>query len=173
MRYQGRISNWKDDKGYGFVVQNGASEPVFAHIKSFSNRQRRPVGDEIVSYEIATEANGRKRAENIEFVSTSSTEAWKTKGGTFPMKKLIVLILIGIAGWQVYGKYQNRNTDNSNLPETKDENITTPANFSCDGRTHCSQMTSCEEATFFLKNCPGVEMDGNHDGEPCEQQWCN
>lgn len=44
--------------------------------------------------------------------------------------------------------------------------------FSCDGRTYCSQMTSCEEATFFLRNCPGVKMDGNNDGVPCEQQWC-
>jgi hypothetical protein len=33
-------------------------------------------------------------------------------------------------------------------------------------------MTSCAEATWFLKNCPGVEMDGDRDGVPCEQQWC-
>ncbi|MBK7982557.1 MAG: excalibur calcium-binding domain-containing protein [Candidatus Competibacteraceae bacterium] len=45
-------------------------------------------------------------------------------------------------------------------------------NFKCDGRTHCSQMTSCEEATFFLRNCPNVKMDGNNDGIPCEKQWC-
>ena len=45
--------------------------------------------------------------------------------------------------------------------------------FQCDGRTMCSQMTSCAEAEFFLANCPGTQMDGNHDGEPCEQQWCN
>ena len=44
--------------------------------------------------------------------------------------------------------------------------------YRCDGRTHCSQMRSCEEATFFLKNCPGVQMDGDHDGIACEQQWC-
>lgn len=43
--------------------------------------------------------------------------------------------------------------------------------FQCDGRTHCSQMHSCEEARFFLSRCPGVKMDGNHDGEPCEQQF--
>jgi len=43
----------------------------------------------------------------------------------------------------------------------------------CDGRTYCSQMMSCAEATWFLKNCPGVKMDGNRDGVPCEQQWCN
>lgn len=49
---------------------------------------------------------------------------------------------------------------------------TVPQRFSCDGRTHCSQMASCAEATFFLQNCPGVKMDGNRDGVPCEQQWC-
>jgi endonuclease YncB( thermonuclease family) len=43
----------------------------------------------------------------------------------------------------------------------------------CDGRQVCSQMTSCAEATWFLKNCPGVKMDGNRDGIPCETQWCN
>jgi hypothetical protein len=48
-----------------------------------------------------------------------------------------------------------------------------PANRSCDGRIHCSQMTSCAEAQFFLANCPGTEMDGDHDGIPCERQWCS
>ena len=46
-------------------------------------------------------------------------------------------------------------------------------NFVCDGRIYCSQMHSCEEATYFLQKCPGVEMDGEGDGIPCEQQWCN
>lgn len=44
--------------------------------------------------------------------------------------------------------------------------------FSCDGRTHCRQMTSCDEAIFFIKNCPNTQMDGDHDGVPCEMQWC-
>ncbi len=46
------------------------------------------------------------------------------------------------------------------------------AGFRCDGRTRCSQMTSCEEATYFQRHCPGVQMDGNGDGVPCERQWC-
>ncbi|NHL00444.1 excalibur calcium-binding domain-containing protein [Rubrivivax benzoatilyticus] len=49
----------------------------------------------------------------------------------------------------------------------------TSSRFSCDGRTYCSQMHSCEEAKFFLEHCPGVKMDGNHDGVPCEAQWCS
>lgn len=44
--------------------------------------------------------------------------------------------------------------------------------FRCDGRKYCSQMRSCPEATYFLNNCPGVKMDGDGDGIPCEEQWC-
>ncbi|MFI8482889.1 excalibur calcium-binding domain-containing protein [Pseudomonas sp. NPDC078700] len=44
--------------------------------------------------------------------------------------------------------------------------------YSCDGRTYCSQMRSCDEATYFLRNCPGTKMDGDHDGIACEGQWC-
>lgn len=48
-----------------------------------------------------------------------------------------------------------------------------PVVRNCDGRTRCAQMTSCEEATWFLRHCPGVQMDGDHDGVPCERQWCS
>ncbi|MDD2893005.1 MAG: excalibur calcium-binding domain-containing protein [Halothiobacillaceae bacterium] len=51
--------------------------------------------------------------------------------------------------------------------------VSPPSPFRCDGRTHCSQMTSCDEAKYFLKNCPNVQMDGENDGIPCEKQWCN
>jgi len=46
------------------------------------------------------------------------------------------------------------------------------ATYRCDGRQHCSQMHSCEEATYFLQHCPDVVMDGDGDGIPCESQWC-
>ena len=49
--------------------------------------------------------------------------------------------------------------------------ITQPS-VQCDGRTLCSQMTSCDEATFFINHCPNTEMDGDNDGVPCESQWC-
>lgn len=45
--------------------------------------------------------------------------------------------------------------------------------YICQGKTRCTQMHSCEEATFYLQNCPGVELDGDGDGIPCESQWCN
>ncbi len=41
-------------------------------------------------------------------------------------------------------------------------------NFSCSGKTACSQMTSCDEAYFYLRSCGLSKLDGDKDGVPCE-----
>ncbi|WP_329605542.1 excalibur calcium-binding domain-containing protein [Rheinheimera sp. UJ63] len=46
--------------------------------------------------------------------------------------------------------------------------VAATSSFRCDGRQHCSQMTSREEAEFFIRNCPDTKMDGDRDGIPCE-----
>lgn len=92
------------------------------------------------------------------------------------MRKLIVIAALAGLAW--YG-YKSR-------PEAAEIQVVAPPepiaplleqprqqNFTCDGRVHCSQMTSCAEATFFIQNCPGTKMDGNNDGVPCESQWCS
>jgi hypothetical protein len=37
MRQQGKISTWKDDKGFGFITPLGGGSQVFVHIKSFKS----------------------------------------------------------------------------------------------------------------------------------------
>jgi hypothetical protein len=97
------------------------------------------------------------------------------------MKKIsIMLILLGL-GW--YGSQADKSllselsattTGYAVAPKPKSAvTVKSGQQFKCDGRTHCSQMTSCEEATFFINHCPDTKMDGNHDGVPCERQWCN
>jgi uncharacterized membrane protein YsdA (DUF1294 family)/cold shock CspA family protein len=67
MRYRGKLINWKDDKGFGFISPNRGGKQVFVHIKSFVNRQRRPVGNEMLTYEIKTDPKGREQAESVLF----------------------------------------------------------------------------------------------------------
>lgn len=100
------------------------------------------------------------------------------------MKKIIILLIVGVIAWKGYARYENYGVVPASeealapsdvIPEREPERAVpmTPINYQCDGRVHCSQMTSCEEATFFLKNCPGVKMDGGQsNGIPCESQWC-
>ena len=99
------------------------------------------------------------------------------------MKRLIVIVLLAFVAWKGYGQFESNRShqapqrigDVSPQAESprahRTEADSAPA-YRCDGRIHCSQMTSCAEANYFLKNCPGVKMDGNNDGIPCEKQWC-
>lgn len=68
MRYQGKITSWKDEQGFGFITPNGGGKQVFVHISAFSNRHRRPVNNEVVTYEVNTEANGKLRAEHVKYI---------------------------------------------------------------------------------------------------------
>ncbi|MBI2028346.1 MAG: thermonuclease family protein [Candidatus Levybacteria bacterium] len=40
--------------------------------------------------------------------------------------------------------------------------------FSCNGKTTCSQMASCDEAYFYLNSCGLSRLDADKDGVPCE-----
>jgi Excalibur calcium-binding domain len=64
--------------------------------------------------------------------------------------------------------------DKNQIKQTVVPTAAPVSSFTCDGRKYCSQMTSCEEAKFFLNNCPGTKMDnhGKGNGIPCEKQWC-
>jgi len=103
MRYQGKINNWKDDQGFGFITPNDGGKQVFVHIKSFSNRQRRPVGQEIVSYELKADANGRFQAEKVAFVGDRIARASSPKGSVV-LLILAALFLIFVAVSVLVGK---------------------------------------------------------------------
>ena len=61
-------------------------------------------------------------------------------------------------------------TETTQLPAERPAERAVPVAFHCDGRVYCRQMNSCEEAVYFLRNCPGVKMDGDGDGRPCEDR---
>ena len=90
------------------------------------------------------------------------------------MARIVLLALICFAAWKAYETYRAKQApaQAAAAPYELPVRAESSTKFSCDGRKYCSQMTSCAEATYFLKNCPGVRMDGNNDGIPCEQQWC-
>lgn len=178
MRIEGTLTKWNDDRGFGFITPAQDEPEVFVHVSAFPRDGQRPRLGERLTFEIGTGKDGKKQAKNI-LCPTRLTERpyrlsepsrHSNKPGLFG--RLIPFAFVIALGVYGYGEYTKRST-----PKTADaapfRNTVTATSFHCDGRTHCSQMTSCAEAEFFLRNCPNVEMDGNNDGEPCEQQWCN
>ncbi len=97
MRYQGKITTWKDDQGFGFITPNMGGEPVFVHIKAFANRQRRPAGSEIVTYEIASDTKGRLQARNVAYVSERRAAPRRSSGPSRLPLVLAALFLVFVA----------------------------------------------------------------------------
>jgi hypothetical protein len=106
------------------------------------------------------------------------------------MKGIVLVVAVTFAAGMVAGKFvfrdavaatgpcQNPNDIVSSIPEeylapvTPDQmSIPATPQFRCDGRQHCTEMSSKAEAQFFLEHCPDTKMDGDNDGEACEQQF--
>ncbi|MFN4008851.1 MAG: excalibur calcium-binding domain-containing protein [Pannonibacter sp.] len=46
-------------------------------------------------------------------------------------------------------------------------------NYSCTPARTCKAIASCEEARWYLQNCPwGGKLDRDRDGHPCESGPC-
>ena len=103
MRHQGKITDWKDDKGFGFISPNDGGPRVFVHIKSFSNRQQRPTGNEIVTYELGHDAKGRPQANSVAFVLKHASSAKPSGQGNVSLM-LTAAFLALVAGSVVSGK---------------------------------------------------------------------
>ncbi len=80
MSHLGRIEQWNDDKGYGFVrpleSQEGADAPrAFVHIKAIARAGRRPAEGDLVRYEVQRDAKGRLNAVGVAFVNAAAMRA--------------------------------------------------------------------------------------------------
>ena len=51
---------------------------------------------------------------------------------------------------------------------TEDDTPESQGSFTCGDKRTCSQMSSCEEARFYLNQCGLYGLDGDMDGTPCE-----
>ena len=177
MRRTGTLRSWQDDRGFGFITPAGEGEDLFVHITASPRDGSRPTVGEKLSYELGRGKDGRPQAVHVErhaLAGRRSARSQKPKGewvSAIPgIGGFAVLVLIGVFAYTLYRKP----TFEAMPPETAGVmgRAAQAHSFTCDGRIHCSQMTSCAEASFFLRHCPGTQMDGNNDGVPCEKQWC-
>jgi len=102
MRYQGRITNWNDDKGFGFVTPNGGGKKAFVHIKAFLNSRRRPTESDLITYELTTDQQHRLRAGSIKFAgdpsSSSAPSGNKSVGIIFATLFCCFVLTISVIG---------------------------------------------------------------------------
>jgi uncharacterized membrane protein YsdA (DUF1294 family)/cold shock CspA family protein len=98
MRTKGKITSWNDDKGFGFITPIAGGKRVFFHIKAFSNRNRRPIINQLVTYALSNDRQGRPCAENATLAGDKLPEKTKRTNGSLPIiGAAFFLVIVGIS----------------------------------------------------------------------------
>lgn len=108
MRDQGRLVEWLDDKGYGFIQPNDTSKDrVFLHIKDFAQKGPRPIVGCALEYVVQLDGQGRHKAKQVTYLKASQTASKSTKpiqkansqstNKLQPMQMLCVVYIIALA----------------------------------------------------------------------------
>lgn len=197
MRKQGILKQWNTEKGFGFIRPDDGGKDIFIHISTFPKDGVAPRLGEKIRYDVSADQNGKPKAVAIErldvtpiksdypiksnaSIRRNSNRNHRSQANKSPsifplLIGLLVMIGVLYTAYDKYQRYQLANQDETtNLISTPDQvNSTAPSSpqFSCDGRQHCTQMGSYEEAVYFINNCPNTKMDGDGDGIPCESQF--
>lgn len=110
---KGKISQWKDDKGFGFIQPDDGSEKLFFHVSSVKTNARRPqVGDSVL-YDPMRDSQQRLKAKGvvIEGVTTGIPASPKKRHVRIePPKKnvvdyiliLVVIVSLAATGLEFY-----------------------------------------------------------------------
>lgn len=195
MRQQGVLQQWNAEKGFGFIRPDDGGKDMFIHISAFPKDGVTPRLGEQICYEVSKGKAGKPQAAYIERLDISpatikpsvknnpgpARHSSKNNSTSFFSILISILILIAMiyAGYGQYQRYQLAQQETSlfspsklSQSETSSTSVVAqPNQFTCDSRQHCSQMHSYEEAVYFINHCPGTKMDGDNDGEPCEDQF--
>ncbi len=90
MRYRGRITTWKDDRGFGFITPSDPGDQIFVHVSSIVNGRRRPIENEIVTYAVKVDPKGRPQAHEVSFRSD-----WYSVSPSLGIAASFLLIIAG------------------------------------------------------------------------------
>lgn len=61
MRFEGTLTKWNDDRGFGFITPIPAGQEIFVHVSAFAHDGRRPQLNEALSFEITLNKDGKSR----------------------------------------------------------------------------------------------------------------
>lgn len=96
MRQDGRLTEWNDKKGFGFIAPAEGGPRVFAHISAFPRGARRPKAKDRVSYSVGRDKGNRPRAEQIAFLGRS----WRLtrRGWGIALALVVAAAFFGLLG---------------------------------------------------------------------------
>lgn len=86
----GTISDWKEEKGFGFISPSSGRKKLFFHINNYSYRHKRPVANLKVQYFTSNDKNGRPCAIDVAPIKGHKNRGKETKQKLFSLSLLVL-----------------------------------------------------------------------------------
>jgi uncharacterized membrane protein YsdA (DUF1294 family)/cold shock CspA family protein len=100
MKQKGRLVKWHADKGFGFIQPMIVSKPIFIHKNAFINKTRSPKLNDIITYVISNDKQGRPCATEATFSGEKiAVKAPKSVNRFSIYLALVFLAFISLAAW--------------------------------------------------------------------------
>ena len=109
MRDQGRLVEWFDEKGYGFIQPNdNEKDRVFLHIKDFARPGPRPILGCALEYVPLIDGKGRVRAQQVTYLKAKNIKKSQAKAATkkakqHPLTTFSIVYIVILAGLVLLG----------------------------------------------------------------------
>jgi uncharacterized membrane protein YsdA (DUF1294 family)/cold shock CspA family protein len=98
LRLKGKLIKWDADKAFGFIFPNGGGDHVFIHKLALSNRNRTPQINDVITFSISKDKQGRYCADKATFTGEKLKKKQAKKVSKFSIYlSLIFLSLITTA----------------------------------------------------------------------------
>lgn len=196
MLHQGKLKDWNPTTGSGFIQQDKAGPDIRISSSGFRKKPEKLQDGDSIFFQIEVDPQGKPKAvfaykAGQHFAPGPALK--KPALSSLPFQQwLSGLVSLSILAWLGYQsvhlfsaeapapvvtewvetEYQQKDRVLLDSPVWPPVQAQQNAQFQCEGKQHCSEMISCEEAQFYLEQCPDVLIDGDNDGVPCERQLC-
>ena len=108
MRFEGTLTSWNDDRGFGRIESSQGGEPIFVHVSAWPRGTGRPQAGQAVTFEVESGPKG-KRARNVQIVQVRrparpSERAARAQWGTatlFAIPAFLVVYVVLAAVWKL------------------------------------------------------------------------
>ena len=113
MRDQGRLIEWFDEKGYGFIQPiDSEKDRVFLHIKDFARPGPRPIVGCALEYVPLIDGKGRVRAQQVTYLKVNQIKKQQVKPQhkaqkQHPLTALSIVYIVLLAGLVVFSLLPN------------------------------------------------------------------
>ncbi len=110
MQEKGRLTQWNDAKGFGFITPLTGGSRVFVHISQFQEKRQRPRLNDLVIYILGRDEKNRLNARRVHYLDRKQSQPVKAKGFWLILPVAAAALLLLATSHSIFQRVGNRSS---------------------------------------------------------------